>query len=137
MMAARVGIDALPGSGRARAFQGWLGERADKAVGRLALQWFRAHFAASRNSGCAASIHSAFSVLPSALVVVAILYAPGGQTNVFAQRSQQRRAWSHRRSGGSAGASLVPVWCGFTVAAHAPVQADAWASETAREGSHR
>jgi membrane protein len=75
----------FPGSNRARAVQDWLARRADTAVGRLALQWFHAYFAASRNSGCAASIYSAFSALPFALAIVAVVYAPGDQTNVFAE----------------------------------------------------
>jgi membrane protein len=49
------------------------------------LQWFRAYFAASRNSGCAIAIYSALSVLPAALVFVAVFYVPGGDANVFAQ----------------------------------------------------
>ncbi|HEX6663446.1 MAG TPA: hypothetical protein VF025_07190 [Gaiellaceae bacterium] len=64
---------------------GWLRERSDRPLGRLALQWFRAYFAASRNSGCAIAIYSSLSVLPAALVFVAALYAPGGNVNVFAQ----------------------------------------------------
>ena len=44
---------------RARAVQDWLARRADTALGRLSLQWFRAYFAASRNSGCAVTIYSA------------------------------------------------------------------------------
>ena len=64
---------------------GWLRERSDRPLGRLALQWFRAYFAASRNSGCAISMYSALSVLPAALVFVSVLYVPGGDANVFAQ----------------------------------------------------
>jgi membrane protein len=66
--------------------QDWLRRRADTSVGRLALQWFRAYFAASRNSGCAASIYSALSVLPAALVAVAYFHPFQGNTNVFAER---------------------------------------------------
>jgi hypothetical protein len=64
---------------------GWLRERSDRPLGRLALQWFRAYFAASRNSGCAISMYSSLSVLPAALVFVAAFYAPGGSVNVFAE----------------------------------------------------
>lgn len=63
----------------------WLRERSDRPLGRLALQWSRAYFAASRNSGCAISMYSALSVLPAALVFVAAIYAPSGDVNVFAQ----------------------------------------------------
>jgi membrane protein len=63
----------------------WMTTRADRPLGRLALQWFRAYFAASRNSGCAISIYSSLSVLPAVLVFVAAFYAPGGgSVNVFA-----------------------------------------------------
>jgi membrane protein len=63
----------------------WLRGRSDRPLGRLALQWFRAYFAASNNSGCAISMYSSLSVLPAALVFVAAIYAPGGDVNVFAQ----------------------------------------------------
>ena len=58
-------------SGRVERVLGWLRGRSDRPLGRLALQWFRAYFAASRNSGCAISIYSSLSVLPAALVFVA------------------------------------------------------------------
>src|SRR5436853_1162894 len=62
-----------------------LRRRSDTPLGRLALQWFRAYFAASRNTGCAISIYASLSVLPAALVFVAAIYAPGGSVNVFAE----------------------------------------------------
>jgi hypothetical protein len=71
--------------GRVQRVLGWLRERSDRPLGRLALQWFRAYFAASRNSGCAITVYSSLSVLPAALVFVAALYTPGGSANVFAQ----------------------------------------------------
>jgi hypothetical protein len=71
--------------GRVQRVLGWLRERSDRPLGRLALQWFRAYFAASRNSGCAISIYSSLSVLPAALVFVAAFYSPGGSVNTFAQ----------------------------------------------------
>jgi membrane protein len=64
---------------------GWLRERSDRPLGRLALQWFRAYFAASRNSGCAITVYSSLSVLPAALVFIAAVYAVGGDVNVFSQ----------------------------------------------------
>src|SRR5262245_21016902 len=63
----------------------WLRGRADTGLGRLALEWFREYFAASRNSVCAITIYSALSVLPAALVFLAVLYTPGGSVNVFAK----------------------------------------------------
>jgi membrane protein len=78
--------DAGASSGsRVRGVQNWLRGRAETSLGRLALQWFRAYFAASRNSGCAIAIYSALSALPAALVFVAVFYVPGGDANVFAQ----------------------------------------------------
>lgn len=71
--------------GRVEAIQDWLRRRADTALGRLALQWFRAYFAASRNSGCAATIYSSLSVLPAALVAVGYFHPFQGNANVFAQ----------------------------------------------------
>lgn len=71
--------------GRVEAIQEWLVGRADTATGRLALQWFRAYFEASRNSGCAATIYSSLSILPAALVAVAIFHPTGSDANVFAQ----------------------------------------------------
>jgi hypothetical protein len=72
-------------SGRVHRVLGWLRERSDRPLGRLALQWFRAYFAASRNSGCAISIYTSLSVLPAALVFVAAFYSPGGSVNTFAK----------------------------------------------------
>ena len=72
--------------GRVKSVQAWLRGRADTALGRLALQWFRGYFAASRNSGCAATVYSSLSVLPAALVAVAYFHPLQGNSNVFAQR---------------------------------------------------
>jgi membrane protein len=74
-----------PTHGRVQRILGWLRERSDSPLGRLGLKWFRAYFAASRNSGCAITIYSSLSVLPAALVFVAAIYAVGGDVNVFAQ----------------------------------------------------
>ena len=63
----------------------WATGHADRPLGRLALQWFRAYFGASRNSGCAISIYASLSVLPAVLVFVAAFYAPNGSVNVFAE----------------------------------------------------
>jgi membrane protein len=78
------GTGGAPTGSRAQRILGWLRERSDGPLGRLALGWFRAYFAASRNSGCAIAIYSSLSVLPAALVFVAALYA-AGDVNLFAQ----------------------------------------------------
>ncbi len=69
-----------------KAVQDWLSGRADTRLGRLALQWFRAYFEASRNSGCAATVYSTLSVLPAALVAVAYFHSSGSDTNAFVER---------------------------------------------------
>jgi hypothetical protein len=75
---------AAAGSRKAQV-QDWLRTRADSALGRLALQWFRAYFGASRNTGCAITVYSSLSVLPAALVFLAVLHIGSGDANVFAQ----------------------------------------------------
>ena len=55
-------------------------------MGRLGLQWFRSYFEASRNSGCAATVYSCLSVLPTALVVVAFFHLSTTDENAFANR---------------------------------------------------
>jgi len=72
--------------GRVNAVLHWLSRRTDTPLGRLALQWFRAYFEASRNSGCAATVYSALSVLPAVLVAIALLHPTSGDTNLFAER---------------------------------------------------
>jgi membrane protein len=79
------GTGGAPTSGRVQRILGWLRARSDRPLGRLALEWFRAYFAASRNSGCAIAIYSSLSVLPAALVFVAAVYAVGGDVNVYAR----------------------------------------------------
>jgi membrane protein len=76
---------AEPTHGRVERILGWLRERSDRPLGRLGLQWFRAYFGASRNSGCAITIYASLSVLPAALVFVAAVYSVGGDVNVYAQ----------------------------------------------------
>jgi hypothetical protein len=73
-------------SQRVRAVQEWLRRRVETPLGRLALQWFRGYFAASRNSGCAATVYSSLSVLPAALVAVAYFHPTGSDANTFAER---------------------------------------------------
>ncbi len=72
--------------GRVGAIQGWLSGRGDTRVGRLALQWFRSYFEASRNSGSAATLYAFLSVMPFVLAVIGLSHAAGGDTNSFAER---------------------------------------------------
>ncbi len=86
-MTERVGeLEGDVGRGRAQAVQEWLRRRGDTPPGQLALQWFRRYFEASHNSGCAATVYSALSVLPAALVAVAYFHPSQGDANLFAQR---------------------------------------------------
>src|SRR5215470_9801889 len=77
---------AGPVHGRAQRIQQWLRGRADTSLGRLAFQWFRAYFEASRNSGCAITVYSALSVLPAALVFIAVVHPFQSDANVFGER---------------------------------------------------
>jgi membrane protein len=78
--------EAAPGGSRAKAAQDWLARRADTRWGRLGTRWFRAYFAASRNSACAATLYSALSVLPTALVGLAYFHLSDSDANAFADR---------------------------------------------------
>ncbi len=64
----------------------WLRSRADTSIGRLAFLWFRRYFEASRNSGGAAAGYVTLSVLPTALVIIAIFNLARGDENAFADR---------------------------------------------------
>ncbi len=82
----RGSVETADEHGRIKAVQDWLSRRADTSVGRLTLQWFRAYFRASHNSGCAASIYSALSVLPAALVTIAYFHLSESDSNAMADR---------------------------------------------------
>jgi membrane protein len=64
----------------------WLRNRADSPFGRLAFLWFRRYLEASRNSGAAATTYLTLSVLPTALVVIAIFNLAKADENAFADR---------------------------------------------------
>jgi uncharacterized BrkB/YihY/UPF0761 family membrane protein len=99
-----------PGTGGSRlgAAQSWLHKRADSSLGRLVVIWFRRYFEASRNSGAAATTYITLSVLPTALVVIAIFNLAKGDENAFADR-----LISHMNLDGST-ASLVHELFGTT-----------------------
>ena len=71
--------------GRIKAIQAWLSGRADTRFGRLAIEWFRAYFSASRNSGCAVTVYATLSVLPAALVAIALFGSSGSNDTPFAR----------------------------------------------------
>lgn len=70
---------------RVRKVQSWLMGRADTSLGRLALDWFKRYFEASKNSGCAITVYSSLSVLPTALVIASLVHSQA-DTNAYAQR---------------------------------------------------
>jgi membrane protein len=59
--------------------------RADTPIGRLALEWFRRYFEASRNSGSAATVYVFLSVGPFLLAVTGLFHAAGGNANAIAR----------------------------------------------------
>jgi hypothetical protein len=103
-------VTESPGTGGSRleAAQGWLHERTDSGLGRLVLLWSRRYFEASRNSGGAATTYVTLSVLPTALVIIAIFNLAKGDENAFADR-----LISHMNLNGST-ASLVHDLFGTT-----------------------
>jgi membrane protein len=81
------GVEApLTSTSRLSGVRHWLSARADTSLPRLALLWFRSYFEASRNSGAAAAVYITLSVLPGALVVVAIFNLANGDESAFARR---------------------------------------------------
>ena len=84
-------VEEAPGTGGSRlaAAQGWLRGRTDSGLGRLVPLWFRRYFEASRNSASAASTYITLSVLPTALVIVAIFnLAKGDETHSLTASSR-------------------------------------------------
>lgn len=77
-----------PGTGGSRlgAARDWLSGRVDTSLGRLALLWFRRYFEASRNSGAATATYLMLSVLPTALVIIAVFNLARGDENAFADQ---------------------------------------------------
>jgi hypothetical protein len=59
--------------------------RADTALGRLALGWFKRYFESSKNTGCAITVYSALSVLPAALVIASFAHSQA-DTTAYAER---------------------------------------------------
>jgi membrane protein len=70
---------------RVQRILGWLRRRSDHTFARLGMQWFRSYLVASRNSACAISIYACLSVVPAALMFIAVVYTGSGNVNVFAQ----------------------------------------------------
>jgi uncharacterized BrkB/YihY/UPF0761 family membrane protein len=110
MTTPETSVTESPGTGGSRlaAAQRWLHERADSRLGQLVLLWFRRYFEASRNSGAAATTYVTLSLLPTALVIIAIFNLAKGDENAFADR-----LISHMNLNGST-ASLVHDLFGTT-----------------------
>ena len=70
---------------RVQRILGWGKRRSEHKLVRFGMQWFKSYLVASRNSACAISIYSCLSVVPAALVFIAVVYHGSGDVNVFAQ----------------------------------------------------
>jgi len=70
---------------RIQGILGWLKKRSEHKLARLGWLWFKGYLAASRNSACAISIYGCLSVVPAALMLIAVVYHGSGNTNAFAQ----------------------------------------------------
>jgi uncharacterized BrkB/YihY/UPF0761 family membrane protein len=81
-------VKESPGTGGSRlaAAEGWLHERTDSGLGQLVVLWSRRYFESSRNSGAAATTYITLSVLPTALVIIAIFNLAKGDETAFADR---------------------------------------------------
>jgi uncharacterized BrkB/YihY/UPF0761 family membrane protein len=64
----------------------WLGRQTDSWIGRLSFLWFRRYMEASKNSGASTTAYFMLSVVPTALVAVAIFGQSGGDANALAER---------------------------------------------------
>jgi uncharacterized BrkB/YihY/UPF0761 family membrane protein len=64
----------------------WLAKQTDSWIGRLSFLWFKRYMQASKNSGAATSAYFTLSVIPTALVAIALFGQSGGDTNALAER---------------------------------------------------
>jgi uncharacterized BrkB/YihY/UPF0761 family membrane protein len=64
----------------------WLGRQTDSWIGRLSFLWFKRYMQASKNSGASTTAYFMLSVVPTALVAVALFGQSGGDTNALAER---------------------------------------------------
>ena len=70
---------------RVQRISDWLRRRSEHKLARLGWQWFQGYMAASRNSACAISIYGCLSIVPAALMFIAVVYHGTGNVNAFAQ----------------------------------------------------
>ena len=64
----------------------WLGSQTDSWIGRLSFLWFKRYMQASKNSGASTTAYFMLSVVPTALVAIALFGQSGGDTNALAER---------------------------------------------------
>ncbi len=64
----------------------WLGRQTDSWIGRLSFLWFKRYMQASKNSGASTTAYFMLSVVPTALVAVALFGQAGGDTSALAER---------------------------------------------------
>jgi uncharacterized BrkB/YihY/UPF0761 family membrane protein len=69
--------------GRIRA---WLARQTQSWVGRLSFLWFKRYMQASKNSGASTTAYFMLSVIPTALVAVALFGKSGGDATALADR---------------------------------------------------
>lgn len=77
--------DPAQSHGRVQGILNWLKRRSEHKLARFGWEWFQSYLAASKNSACAISIYGCLSVVPAALMVVAVVYHSNANVNVFAQ----------------------------------------------------
>jgi uncharacterized BrkB/YihY/UPF0761 family membrane protein len=64
----------------------WLGRQTGSWIGRLSFLWFKRYMQASKNSGASTTAYFMLSVVPTALVAIALFGQAGGDTNALAER---------------------------------------------------
>ena len=64
----------------------WLGRQTGSWIGRLSFLWFKRYMQASKNSGASTTAYFMLSVVPTALVAVALFGQAGGDANALAER---------------------------------------------------
>jgi uncharacterized BrkB/YihY/UPF0761 family membrane protein len=101
--------------------RGWLARQTDSWVGRLSFLWFKRYMEASKNSGASTTAYFMLSVVPTALVAIAIFSHSGGDTNALAERLVARMhltgdmAEIVRQTFGTASDNLVAATVGVVI----------------------
>jgi len=75
---------------RAARIRAWLARQQDSRIGRFSFLLFRRYLEASKNSGAATTAYFMLSILPTALVAIAVFGKSGGDVNALATRINTR-----------------------------------------------